>query len=163
MLRHLLISNSQALITTPFLIYLLPATGRRVSIIPWSSIFQILIDVALVLLWAVPSSLLVPFNTPTAFFSPTTYYTCTSVCDSCRPSHKKMVSEKTSEFFVWAGNHLTCSCYAPGNDEYDPLRKLAVQIIRTAKLRPGKGIETTKILKGAEALAAKKATNYTMV
>ncbi|KAI9654268.1 MAG: hypothetical protein M1831_005433 [Alyxoria varia] len=161
--RQLQINIACALITSPFLLYLLPATGRRVSIIPWSSVFQILIDVALVLLWAVPSSLFVPFDTPTAFFSPTTYYTCTSVCDSCRPDHKTVLAEKTSEFFVWAGNHLTCSCYVPGKDESDPMRKLAVQIIRTAKLRPGKGIESTKVLKGAEALAAKKATNYTMV
>ena len=45
----------------------------------------------------------------------------------------------------------------------DTMRKMAVQVLRSAKMRPGTGVGSTRVLKGVGRMAAKEGSNWVMM
>lgn len=143
----------KASVSIPILLYLMLSTGSgRVGFLPWSALFQLVLDFTLLIVWIIPSS----------FPS----YDCTTVCSNCNTSvngdKHPAASKAAIGFYVWLGR-LTCSCYMPSSDDGGHVKRPAVTIRRNAYLRPGKNDPATKIFRGAARIAAKRSLDGLMM
>lgn len=139
--------------TLPFALYLILSTGTgRIKLLPWTALFQFVVDVTLLVIWMVPSS----------FAS----YSCPGICNSCSIPDQIAVptgdARAATGYYIWVGK-LTCSCYLNQAAKGGALRRIAVTIRRNAYLRPGKGELATRIFRGVSRVAATSAFNVIMM
>lgn len=138
----------QAAVTTPALIYLIAATGPfQFKTLAWSQHAQLILEGMLFCLWMLAS--------------PTSDYNCTTVCRACM-SEAAAQSKNPSSFFAWVGA-LTCSCQMQRIKGMQHLKHVARRVLRQARDRPGKGLDTTKIISTVSRMAQKKYLDYVMM
>lgn len=82
------------------------------------------------------------------------------MCRSC--STPENFSAAPQSFYIWVGS-LTCACSFEGDKAKGFLKAIASRVLRKARSRPGKGLETTKIVSTAERMAAKQGFDIIMM